>query len=328
MRAIGVRTLCHGRSGTARPRRSATRRQPRRRRGPYDDPSPTGPPSCTGSESRSVSKERFASSSPTAPATGDGGEGRRHGELAERAPDHRRRAVGFVEAEDRGGGVAEPLGGQRRGAADDDHRRRVEDVLTGCPAMDVLGDLLDRRSCAVARRGRSPARRAGRLPGRGLRCRCSRRGRRRRLLRRRRSGIVADVGVGGGERRLDVELRLEPRRRRSRLGHRAAGDEMGERIAHRIARHGASGYVHDLPLTLRGNRPDLAGSARSERVSSRIRRRARKTQGRRRPPRVRCAAVEVRVLGPVEVAEGRRSSGCLRPSGRCSPRSPPGSVDG
>ena len=48
----------------------------------------------------------------------------------------------------------------------------------------------------------------------------------------RRSGVGRDHAgrsLGGSEGRFDVELRLEPGRRRRRFGNRAVGDEMVER---------------------------------------------------------------------------------------------------
>ena len=125
-------------------------------------------------------------------------------------------------------GVGKSVGGRGRHAPDDDHRRGVEDVLARGPAVDVLGgvaadggaqliDEPDHRNTTQFGGGGNgdgidavePACRSDRFCGI--------------------TGDLTDGGLGSGERRLDVELRLQPRRRRRRFSDRAAGDEMVER---------------------------------------------------------------------------------------------------
>ena len=128
--------------------------------------------------------------------------------------------MGAGEPVDDRGGVPHPVGGQHRGAADDDHRRGVEDVLAGCPSVDVLGGLAadacpklldeaDHRDATLFGRG-----------GEGVHVDVLDVAAGDDYLGRI-AGDLAGVRLGGGERRLDVEqapvtttLRTSPRPQR------------------------------------------------------------------------------------------------------------------
>ena len=231
MRAIGVRTRrpravgdgeaeplgdAGGDLGAARPVRRSVADRPAELR-----------PAAIRSQ-RAQRARRLAE--PAAPAAGDVGERRRHGELAERAPDHRRRPVGAGESRRRAS-AASPSRSAVSAAA------RAATTIAAVSRMSWLvaprwtysaAVAADRRR-AAARRARSPGRHRARSPRRAASTSMRSTRQPRRSPRRRRRGSRRRR-LGGGERRLDVELRLQPRRRRRRFGDRAAGDEVGERI--------------------------------------------------------------------------------------------------
>ena len=169
------------------------------------------------------------------PSAGHSGERRGQGVLAERPGDHRHVAVTCLQAVDHGAGVAQ-AGAHDLGAPPHHHERRcVDDVLARRAAMDVLGGRLahvlaegrhegDHRVAAVGclvEDGRHvellhQAGAGDRLRG-GL-------------------GDVAGVRLRAGERGLDVEQCLQPRRGGRRLGNRPPAHEERERVVGRTHR--------------------------------------------------------------------------------------------
>ena len=236
MRAIGVRTLDHGPSGTTRPSRSATPAAISAPCGPYDDPSPTGPPSCTGQ----LGRQR-------AQCAGRLDRGRRRqrpvtlANVVGRANwPSVRPIIGAVPCAAESASTSGAASSRRSAVS---VAARVATTIAAVSRMSWLvaprwtnwaassadggAQLLDeadhRDAAAFGRRAEGvdvelvdPARRGDRRRGVGR--------------------DLAGRGLGGGERRFDVELRLQPRRRRRRFGDRAAGDEDGRTDRRQIAR--------------------------------------------------------------------------------------------